>query len=145
MVAGTVSVAVRLLSIPGVFQPISDSRWLAECIGRCGVSIRDVSVGAAAAAHAVLSDDEKELGAAVVDIGAGTMALSVFERGVLCHTAVLAAASQGEQFGRNLLSLPSVERAGARRQFLCCWRLPVSQRIHDRLCLGRRAFMSGPE
>jgi cell division protein FtsA len=64
---------------------------LAECVSRCGVSIRDVSVGPAAAAHAVLSADERELGAAVVDIGAGTTGVAVFERGMLYHTAVLAA------------------------------------------------------
>ena len=62
---------------------------LAECVRRCGVSIRDVAVAPAAAAHAVLTADERILGAAVVDIGAGTTSIAVFEDGALCHTAVL--------------------------------------------------------
>ena len=61
---------------------------LAECLRRCGVSIRDVALGPVAAAQAVLTADEAALGAAVVDLGAGTTSVAVFERGALCHTAV---------------------------------------------------------
>ena len=43
-----------------------------------------------AAAEAVLTDDEKELGVALVDIGGGTADLAIFERGSLWHTAVIA-------------------------------------------------------
>jgi cell division protein FtsA len=64
---------------------------LAECVSRCGVTIRDVSVAPVAAAHAVLSADERSLGAAVVDIGAGTSGVALFDRGALVYTAVLPA------------------------------------------------------
>lgn len=64
---------------------------LLECVSRCGVKVTDTVVGHVAAAEAVLSSDERMLGAAVVDVGAGTTSIAIFDDGALCHTAVLSA------------------------------------------------------
>lgn len=62
---------------------------LFECIRRCGVAVSETIVGHLACAEAVLTDDEKTLGVALVDVGAGTTSIAVFERGVLVHSCVL--------------------------------------------------------
>lgn len=52
------------------------------------IEINDIIIGSLASSRAVLTSDEKERGVAVVDIGAQTTSLSVFEEGVLIYTAI---------------------------------------------------------
>lgn len=52
------------------------------------IEVNDIAIGALASSRAVLTSDEKERGVAVVDIGAQTTSLSVFEEGVLIYTAI---------------------------------------------------------
>src|SRR5207245_5612948 len=60
------------------------------CVNRGGVTVAETVVEQLAASDAVLTEDEKELGVALVDIGGGTTDLAIFERGSLWHTAVVA-------------------------------------------------------
>lgn len=62
---------------------------LVKCVERCDVKADQLIFSALASSYAVLTDDEKELGICVVDIGAGTMDISVFTGGALRHTAVI--------------------------------------------------------
>lgn len=62
---------------------------LERCISRCGLSVDDMILGALASSEAVLSEDEKELGVCMVDIGAGTTDIAVFTQGAIRHTAVI--------------------------------------------------------
>jgi cell division protein FtsA len=59
------------------------------CVNRAGLEVIDTVLTQLAAAEACLTPDEKELGVAIVDIGAGTTDLAIFEKGSLWHTAVL--------------------------------------------------------
>jgi cell division protein FtsA len=59
------------------------------CVNRAGLEVIDTVLTQLAAAEAVLTPDEKELGVAIVDIGGGTTDLAIFEKGSLWHTAVL--------------------------------------------------------
>jgi len=68
----------------------SSSQNLVACVNRAGVHVRGTVIEQLAAAEAVLTDDEKELGVAMVDIGGGTADLAIFERGSLWHTGVVA-------------------------------------------------------
>jgi cell division protein FtsA len=86
---------------------------LVECIRRCRVAVDDVIAGPLATADAVLSDDEKLLGAAVVDVGAGTTSVALFDRGALCHTAVLP--EGGEHLTGDLAIALRTPRAEAER------------------------------
>lgn len=61
---------------------------LVACANRAGMQVAETVVDQLASADAVLSEDEKELGVALVDIGAGTVNLAIFDRGTLWHTAV---------------------------------------------------------
>lgn len=64
-------------------------RNLEQCLRRAGVAPSEFVAQGLAAAEAVLSPEEKELGVAVVDVGAGTTDLAVFADGAPWHTAVL--------------------------------------------------------
>src|SRR3989344_312555 len=59
-----------------------------------GLSISDIMPSPLASAQAVLSPQQRELGSAVIDIGAGTTSLAVFEEGDLIHTTVLPIGSE---------------------------------------------------
>ena len=68
----------------------SSTQNIIACVNRAGVAVVDTVIEQIAAAEAVLTPDEKELGVALVDIGGGTADLAIFERGSLWHTAVIA-------------------------------------------------------
>ena len=68
----------------------SSTQNIIACVNRAGVGVLDTVIEQLAAAEAVLTPDEKELGVALVDIGGGTADLAIFERGCLWHTAVVA-------------------------------------------------------
>ena len=69
---------------------------IVACVNRAGIEVTDTVIEQLAAAEAVLAQDEKELGVALVDIGGGTADVAIFERGSLWHTAVVAVG--GEHF-----------------------------------------------
>src|SRR5882724_3546130 len=60
-----------------------------RCVERCGLSVADVELEPLASAEAVLSEDEKEIGVAVVDIGGGTTDLLLYVDGGIAHTSVI--------------------------------------------------------
>ena len=69
---------------------VSSTQNIVACVNRAGVTVVDTVIEQLAAAEAVLTPDEKELGVALVDIGGGTADLAIFERGSLWHTGVVA-------------------------------------------------------
>ncbi|MBI3969222.1 MAG: cell division protein FtsA [Chloroflexi bacterium] len=62
---------------------------LLHCLQRAGVEVQELVVGSLAAAEAVLTDEERDLGVALVDIGAGTTDVAVFVDGSIYQTTVL--------------------------------------------------------
>jgi cell division protein FtsA len=69
---------------------VSSTQNLIACVNRAGVTVTDTVIEQLAASESVLTQDEKELGVALVDIGGGTADLAIFERGSLWHTGVVA-------------------------------------------------------
>jgi len=67
----------------------SAAQNIEKCIQRCGLSVDDVVLEQLASSFAVLTEDEKELGVALVDIGGGTTDIAVFAGGAIRHTAVI--------------------------------------------------------
>jgi cell division protein FtsA len=67
----------------------SATQNVVACVNRAGVTVADTVLGQLAAAEAVLTPDERELGAALVDVGGGTTDFAIFERGSLWHTGVI--------------------------------------------------------
>jgi len=68
----------------------SSKQNIENCLGRAGVKVQNAVLEQLAANEAVLTTDEKELGVALVDIGGGTTDFTVFERGSIWHTGVIA-------------------------------------------------------
>ncbi|MCP5326358.1 MAG: cell division protein FtsA [Oceanospirillaceae bacterium] len=60
-----------------------------KCVQRCGLEIDDVILEQLASSYAVLTEDEKELGVCIVDIGGGTTDIAIFTEGAIRHTAVI--------------------------------------------------------
>ncbi|MFM7703433.1 MAG: cell division protein FtsA [Rubrivivax sp.] len=60
-----------------------------KCVRRCGLEVERLVLNPSASASAVLTDDEKQLGVAVVDIGAGTTDVQIYTEGSVRHTAVI--------------------------------------------------------
>ena len=63
---------------------------IVACVNRAGVAVLDTALEQLAASESVLTQDEKELGVALVDVGGGTTDFAIFERGSLWHTGVVA-------------------------------------------------------
>jgi cell division protein FtsA len=60
-----------------------------KCVRRCGLEVDQLMLNPLASSQAILTDDEKELGVALVDIGAGTTDVAIFAGGAIRHTAVI--------------------------------------------------------
>ncbi|HKE44358.1 MAG TPA: cell division protein FtsA [Steroidobacteraceae bacterium] len=67
----------------------SAAQNIVKCVQRCGLHVEDIVLEQLASSFAVLTDDEKELGVCLVDIGGGTTDLAVFSNGAIRHTAVI--------------------------------------------------------
>ncbi len=68
---------------------LSAAQNISKCVNRCGLQVDELVLGALASSQSVLTDDEKDLGVALVDIGAGTTDVVVFAQGAIRHTASL--------------------------------------------------------
>ena len=60
-----------------------------KCVRRCGLDVDRLMLNPLASSLSVLTDDERELGVALVDIGAGTTDVAIFTNGAIRHTAVI--------------------------------------------------------
>ncbi len=68
---------------------VSAAQNIIKCVRRCGLEVDDVILEQVASSYAVLSEDEKELGICLVDIGGGTTDIAIFTEGAIRHTAVI--------------------------------------------------------
>ena len=90
------------------------------CVNRAGVRVRESVLEQLAASEAVLTDDEKQLGVALLDIGAGTADIAIYEKGSLWHTAVVAFG--GDHFTNDIavgLQVPVPEAEKLKRKSGC--------------------------
>ncbi len=68
---------------------VNAAQNIEKCIERCGLKVSDVILEQLASSYSVLSDDERDLGVCLVDIGGGTTDIAVFTDGAIRHTAVI--------------------------------------------------------
>jgi len=68
---------------------VSAAQNIIKCVRRCGLEVDDIILEQLASSYSVLTDDEKELGVCIVDIGGGTTDIAVFTEGSIRHTAVI--------------------------------------------------------
>ena len=67
----------------------SAAQNIIKCVQRCGLAVEDIVLEQLASSFACLTDDEKELGVCLVDVGGGTTDIAVFSGGAIRHTAVI--------------------------------------------------------
>jgi cell division protein FtsA len=89
---------------------VSAAQNVIKCVRRCGLEVMDLILQPLASSYVTLSEDEKDLGVCLVDIGCGTTDLAVFTQGAIRHTAVLPVA--GDQITNDIamaLRTPTAE------------------------------------
>lgn len=68
---------------------VNAAQNIEKCIERCGLHVNDIVLEQLASSYSILSEDERELGVCMVDIGGGTTDIAVFTGGAIRHTAVI--------------------------------------------------------
>ena len=68
---------------------VNAAQNIENCIKKCGLEVDDIILEQLASSYSVLSEDEKELGVCMVDIGGGTTDIAIFTDGAIRHTAVI--------------------------------------------------------
>jgi cell division protein FtsA len=91
-----------------------------KCVARCGLVLDDIVLNPLASSYAVLTDDEKELGVCLVDMGGGTIDIAVFTAGAIRHTCVIPVA--GDQVTNDIamaLRTPTVHAEDVKVRYAC--------------------------
>lgn len=116
--------AVRLeVKVHIVTGAVSAAQNIIKCVRRCGLEVADLVLQPLASAMAVLTEDERELGVCLVDIGGGTTDIAVFTNGAIRHTAVIPVA--GDQVNNDIavaLRTPPKEAEDIKIRFGCALR-----------------------
>lgn len=81
-----VRLEVRVHIVTGA---VSAAQNIVKCVRRCGLEVEDLILQPLASSLAVLTQDEKDLGVCLVDIGGGTTDIAIFTGGAIRHTAVI--------------------------------------------------------
>jgi cell division protein FtsA len=68
---------------------VSAAQNIVKCLKRCGLMANDIVLEQFASSQSILTDDEKELGVCMIDIGGGTTDVAIFTNGSIRHTAVI--------------------------------------------------------
>lgn len=130
---------------------VSAALNITKCVQRCGLKVEDIILEQLASSEAVLSEDEKELGVCLVDIGGGTTDIAVFYQGAIRHTSVIAVA--GDQVTNDIavaLRTPTPAAEEIKRKYACA--LPQLIAVDEEIevpsvgdrparCLSRRTLV----
>ncbi len=68
---------------------VSAAQNIIKCIRRCGLEVDDIILEQLASSQSTVTEDEKDLGVCLVDIGGGTTDIAIFTEGAISHTAVI--------------------------------------------------------
>lgn len=102
---------------------VSAAQNIMKCVRRCGLEVNDLILQPLASATACLTEDEKELGVCLIDIGGGTTDIAVYIGGAIRHTAVIPIA--GDQITNDIamaLRTPTKEAEDIKRSAGCALR-----------------------
>ncbi|MBA4740585.1 MAG: cell division protein FtsA [Burkholderiales bacterium] len=101
----------------------SAAQNILKCVRRCGLDVGELILQPLASAMAVLSEDEKDLGVCLVDIGGGTSDIAIYTQGAIRHTAVIPIA--GDQITSDIamaFRTPTKEAEDIKRRYGCALR-----------------------
>src|SRR6056297_3212211 len=100
---------------------VSAAQNIVKCVRRCGLDVDDIILEQLASSYAVLTEDEKELGVCLVDIGGGTTDIAVFTEGAIRHSSVIPIA--GDQVTNDIavaLRTPTQNAEDIKKNHSCC-------------------------
>ena len=119
---------------------ISAAQNIIKCVRRCGLEVKDLVLQPLASSMAVLSEDEKDLGVCLVDIGGGTADIAVFTGGAIRHTSVIPIA--GDQITNDVamaLRTPTADAEELKVKYGCALRqLADAKQMIEVLGVGDR-------
>lgn len=123
---------------------VNAAQNIEKCVRRCDLALNDIILEPLASSHATLSEDERNLGVCLVDIGGGTTDIAVFTDGAIRHTAVIPIA--GEQVTNDIamaLRTPTANAEEIKVKYACALTQLASAEDHiqvpvvgDRPALG---------
>lgn len=99
---------------------VSAAQNIIKCIRRCDLDVDDIVLEQLASCSSVLTEDEKELGVCLIDIGGGTTDIAIFSQGAIKHTAVIPIA--GDQITNDVavaLRTPTQNAEEIKREHAC--------------------------
>jgi len=106
-----------------VTTAVASAQNVIKCANRCNLQVADIVLESLASSQAVLEDDEKELGVALIDIGGGTCDVMVYADGAIVHTSVLPLG--GGHITNDIatvLRTPLDSAEKIKRKYGCSWR-----------------------
>ncbi|MBL8203329.1 MAG: cell division protein FtsA [Blastocatellia bacterium] len=123
MLGSRLAVSVRIIT-----SPIAAKQNIVTSVNRAGLMVADMLLAPLAAAEAILNDEDREFGTALVDIGGETTNLAIYQRGSIWHTAVFPIG--GNHFTNDIafgLRTPIPEAERIKREFGCTYRQLLDQ------------------
>jgi cell division protein FtsA len=118
MLGSRLSVSVHIIT-----SPVAAKQNVISSVNRAGLHVAGVYLTQLAAAEAVLTDDDREYGVAVVNLGGETTSVAIFQRGSVWHTSVLPLG--GNHFTNDIavgLRTPIPEAERIKREYGCAFR-----------------------
>ena len=104
-----------------VTAAVASAQNIVKSVNKAGLAVADIVLQQIASSEAVLGQDEKDLGVALVDIGGGTTEIAVYHNGTIKHTAVISLG--GNQITGDIavgIRTPSEEAEKIKKKFGCC-------------------------
>ncbi len=123
MLGSRLSVSVHIVT-----SPVAAKQNVNTSVTRAGYGVSDIYLSHLAAAEAVLTDEDREYGSAVVNIGSETTSVAIYQRGAVWHTAVLPIG--GSHFTNDIavgLRTPIPEAERIKREEGCAHRMLLTQ------------------
>ncbi len=99
---------------------VSAAQNIIKCIQRCGLEVSEIILEQLASSQSVLTEDEKELGVCLIDIGGGTTDIAIFTEGAIRFTSVIPIA--GDQITNDIavaLRTPTQSAEQIKRKYAC--------------------------
>ncbi len=112
-----VRLETRIHMVTGAVSAVQN---IGKCVRRCGLEVDNIILEQLASSYSVLTEDEKELGVCMIDIGGGTTDIAIFTEGAIYHTAVIPIA--GDQVTNDIavaLRTPTQHAEDIKVQYAC--------------------------
>ncbi|OAI49347.1 cell division protein FtsA [Gammaproteobacteria bacterium SCGC AG-212-F23] len=119
---------------------VSAAQNIVKCLKRCGLAATDIVLEQFASSQSILTEDEKELGVCMIDIGGGTTDIAIFTNGAIRYTAVVPIA--GDQVTNDIaiaLRTPTRNAEEIKIRYACaCQELAEANNVIDIPAVGDR-------